>query len=53
MRRTLYCHVQTLLVEYRSHLVQYYTQNALIYPQTSGLVTTTTATSCSSAQQGW
>ena len=39
--------------EYRDQLVQYCTQNALIYPQTSGLVTTTTATSCSLALQGW
>ena len=34
-------------------LVQYCTQNILIYPQMSSLITTTTATSFSSAQQGW
>ena len=40
------CCVQTHFEEYRGQLVQYCTQNALIYPQTSGLVTTTTSTSC-------
>ena len=51
--RTPYYRVQTPFEEYRGQLVQYCTQNALIYPQTSGLVTTTTPTSCSSALQGW
>ena len=37
-----YCCVQTPFEEYRGQLVQYCTQNALIYPQTSGLVTATT-----------
>ena len=38
--------------EYRGQLVQYCTQNALVYPQRSGLVTTTTATSCSQHCKG-
>ena len=48
--RTPYCHVQTLFEEHRGQLVQYCTLSALTYPQTSGLVTTTTATS---ALQRW
>ena len=48
--RTPYCCVQTLFEEHRGQLVQYCTLGALTYPQTSGLVTTTTATS---ALQEW
>ena len=35
------------------HCEEYKRQPSTVYPQTSGLVTITTATSCSSAQQGW
>ena len=38
--RTPHCGVQTPFEEYRGQLVQCCTQNALIYPQTSGLITT-------------
>jgi hypothetical protein len=51
--RTPYCCVQTPFAKYRGQLVQYCTQSVHSNPQMSGLITTTIATSCSLALQGW
>jgi hypothetical protein len=47
-----YC-VQTPFVKYRGQIVQYCTHSVQSIPQMSGLITTTTVTSCSLALQGW
>ncbi len=45
--------MQTPFAKYRGQLVQYCTQSVHSNPQMSGLISTTTATSCSLALQGW